>query len=295
MLSSYGVDVGRSMVLDTQNEPLPMQVPRTIGGMQVVELQELDYPPFVDIRSDGMDKESAIVSNLPAVTMNWVSPLTINETKNAEREVATLLQSSEQSWLWNQTDVQPNPDLYPQLGFPIEGEQQSWPLAVAIHGSFQSYFKDRASPFEATEAMTETVEGSLGTIEASPDTARLVVIGSAEFIDDPVLQASMQLSQDRYLNSLQFMQNAVDWSVEDEDLLSIRSRGTYARLLEPLEKEQQSFWEVLNYALVLVALVIIGGVWTLRRRSERPMELIEPEGAEAQPEDTGEESGGSHE
>jgi ABC-2 type transport system permease protein len=143
--------------------------------------------------------------------------------------------------------------------------------------------------------MTETLEGPLGTIEASPDTARLVVIGSAEFIDDAVLETSMQLSQDRYLNSLQFVQNAVDWSVEDEDLLSIRSRGTYARLLDPLEKEQQSFWEVLNYALVLVALVIIGGVWTLRRRSERPMALVEPEDAGSQPEETGEESGGSHE
>ena len=295
MLSSYGIEVEQSMVFDTQNEPLPIQVPRTVSGMQVVELQELDYPPFIDVRSSGMDRESPIVSNLPAVTMNWASPLTVDETKNAGREVTILLQSTEQSWLWEQIDVQPNPDLYPQYGFPVMAEQQSWPLAVSIHGSFQSYFKDRASPFEATEAMTETLEGPVGTIEASPDTARLVVIGSAEFVDDAVLETSMQLSQDRYLNSLQFMQNAVDWSVEDEDLLSIRSRGTYARLLDPLEKEQQSFWEVLNYALVLVALVIIGGVWTLRRRSERPMELVEPEDAGSQPEETGEESGGSHE
>jgi ABC-2 type transport system permease protein len=295
MLSGYGVEVGQSMVFDTQNEPLPIQVPRTIGGMQVVELQELDYPPFVDIRSDGMDPESPIVTNLPAVSMNWVSPLTADEAKSAGREVTTLLQSTEQSWLWDQTDVQPNPDLYPQYGFPVTGDQQSWPLAVSIHGSFESYFKDQASPFEATEGMTETVGGPQGTIEVSPDTARLVVIGSAEFIDDAVLETSMQLSQDRYLNSLQFMQNAVDWSVEDEDLLSIRSRGTYARLLDPLEKEQQSFWEVMNYAGVLVALAVIGGVWTLRRRSERPMELVEPEDAEPQPEDTGEEPGGSHE
>jgi ABC-2 type transport system permease protein len=295
MLSGYGVEVGQSMVFDTQNEPLPISVPRTVGGMQVLELQELDYPPFVDIRSGGMDKESPIVSNLSAVTMNWVSPLTIDEAKNAAREVTILLRSTEQSWLWTQTDVQPNPSLYPEYGFAITGEQQSWPLAVSIRGSFESYFQDRTSPFEATGAVTQTVEGLLGTIEASPDTARLVVIGSTEFVDDPVLQASMQLSQDRYLNSLQFLQNAVDWAVEDQDLLTIRSRGTYARLLEPLEKGQQSFWEVLNYAVVLVALFVIGGVWTLRRRNEQPMELVEPGGSETQPEPTGEELGGPHE
>jgi len=294
MLASYGIDVGQSMVLDTQNEPLPIQVQRTVSGMQVVELQELDYPPFVDIRSDAMDKESPIVSNLSAVTMNWASPLTIDETKNAGREVTVLLESTEQSWLWNQTDVQPNPDLYPEYGFPVAGEQQSWPLAVSIHGSFESYFKDQASPFEQTEAVTDTVGGPLGTVEVSPDTARLVVIGSAEFIDDPILETSMQLSQDRYLNNLQFMQNAVDWSVEDEDLLSIRSRGTYARLLEPLETGQQSFWEVLNYAVVFVALLGIGGVWTLRRRSEQPMQLVEVDAPEPQPEEAADESGGSH-
>jgi ABC-2 type transport system permease protein len=295
MLSSYGIEVGQSMVFDTQNEPLPIQVPRTVSGMQVVELQELDYPPFVDVRADGMDKTSPIVSNLPAVTMNWVSPLTVDEDKNAERDVTILLQSTEESWLWKQVDVQPNPELYPEYGFPIVSEQHPYPLAVSIHGSFDSYFKDKASPFEPTEAMTETVEGPLGTIEASPDTARLVVIGSAEFIDDAVLETSMQLSQDRYLNSLQFMQNAVDWSVEDEDLLSIRSRGTYARLLEPLETGQQSLWEVLNYGVVFVSLLAIGGVWTLRRRSEQPMELVEPDEVEPQPENTGEEAGGHNE
>jgi ABC-2 type transport system permease protein len=263
--------------------------------MQVVELQELDYPPFVDVRSDGMDKTSPIVSNLPAVTMNWVSPLTVDETKNAERDVTILLRSTGESWQWTQVDVQPNPDLYPEYGFPIIGEQQAYPLAVSIHGSFESYFKDQASPFEQTETMTETVEGPLGIVEASPDTARLVVIGSAEFIDDAVLETSMQLSQDRYLNSLQFVQNAVDWSVEDEDLLSIRSRGTYARLLEPLETGQQSFWEVLNYAVVFVSLLAIGGVWTLRRRSEQPMELVEPGEVGPQPENPGEETGGQNE
>jgi ABC-2 type transport system permease protein len=222
-----------------------------------------------------MDKESAIVSNLPAVTMHWGSPLTVDEAKNQGREVTLLLQSSEQSWLRSELDMQPNPTMYPSHSFPVEGEQQSRPLAVSIRGSFESFFKDRASPFEATQPVTETVGAPLGTIEVSPESSRLVVIGSNEFIDDAVLELSRSLSADRYLNNLQFMQNAVDWAAEDEDLLTIRSRGTYARLLKPLEGGQQSFWEVLNYALVLLALAVIGVVWTLRRRSEQPMPLVD--------------------
>jgi ABC-2 type transport system permease protein len=144
-------------------------------------------------------------------------------------------------------------------------------LAVAIRGSFDSFFRERGSPFQATAALTETAEAPLGTIESSPDSSRLIVIGSAEFVDDAVLQISSRLSADRYLNNLQFVQNAVDWAVEDQDLLTIRSRGTSAHLLKPLEKGEQSFWEILNYSVALVALVAIAGVQRLRRRSEQPM------------------------
>jgi ABC-2 type transport system permease protein len=104
------------------------------------------------------------------------------------------------------------------------------------------------------------------------------VVGSAEFVDDTVFDISSSLTHDRYLNSLQFMQNALDWSVEDLDLLAIRSRGTATRVLSPEAEEQQSFWEGLNYTVVLLALVGIGVVWNIQRRNEQPVELIPPAG-----------------
>jgi ABC-2 type transport system permease protein len=119
-----------------------------------------------------------------------------------------------------------------------------------------------------------TPPNTIGTIENSPDTARLVVIGSAEFLNDIVFQLSSNLTQDRYFNSLQFAQNTVDWSVEDLDLLGIRSRGTSARVLNPLTEREQSFWEAANYVLALLALVGLGFVWRWRQQNEQPMELV---------------------
>jgi ABC-2 type transport system permease protein len=277
LLAFYGIQVQESLVMDLQNEPFPIPVPRQVGDFQVMEYQALDYPFFVDVRPDGMDAESPIVSNLPAVTVNWASPLTVDETKNAGRQVSILLQSSERSWLRTSIDIQPNLDLFPELGFPIEEGGQSYPLAVAIQGSFPSYFKDRPLP-SSQDVESSNVGPAAGTIERSPDSARLVVVGSAEFVDDTVFDISSSLTHDRYLNSLQFMQNALDWSVEDLDLLAIRSRGTATRVLSPEAEEQQSFWEGLNYTVVLLALVGIGVVWNIQRRNEQPVELIPPAG-----------------
>ena len=104
-----------------------------------------------------------------------------------------------------------------------------------------------------------------------------MIIGSAAFLDDAVLRFSRGLSADRYLFNLQFLQNSVDWLAEDEDLLSLRSQGTYTRLLEPLDEKEQTLWEALNYAVALVALLALGGIWAIKQRSEEPMLLLDNE------------------
>ena len=278
MLASYSIQVEESLVMDPQNEPFPVQVTRQAGDFQVREIQAIDYLFFVDVRADGMNADSPIVSNLPAVTLNWVSPITVDESEIAGREVTTLLQSSAASWTQVDTNIQPDFDTYPEVGFPTGSEKKARALAVSVQGVFESAFKDQPSPLLESEAEGEvTQEAGLGTIEVSPETARLVVIGSAEFVDDVVFNISSGLTRDRYLNSLKLVQNAVAWSTEDLDLLGIRSRGTSARILVPLTEREQSLWETGNYVVALLALVTIGLVWNTRRKNERPIELLPPE------------------
>ncbi len=286
MLTGYGIDVQQSLVMDPQNEPFPVMVNRNLNGLPVQEVQAVNYPFFVDVRPGGMARNNPIVANLPAVTLHWVSPVVVDSAKNSGRTVTTLLSSSPKSWLRSDTNIQPDMKTYPQLGFPVEGEQKSHPLAVAIQGSFESYFKGKESPLAATDTGADTqtqtqpqaqstpVPSAVGVIDSSPDTARLVVVGSAEFLDDTIFNISSRLTRDRYLNSLQFAQNAVDWSVEDLDLLSIRSRGTQAHVLNPMTERQQSFWEGANYVIALLALLAIGVIWNMRRRNEAPMDLL---------------------
>jgi ABC-2 type transport system permease protein len=275
MLAEYGIRVESSLVMDPQNEQFPVPVTRNVGGMRVQEIQAIPYPFFVDVRTDGMATESPIVSNLSAVTLNWVSPVTVDEAANAEREVTTLLQSSQMAWTQENPSIQPNFEVYPDYGFPVGGAPQQYPLAVSVQGVFESAFQDEPSPLAEGALEQDQNQAIPATIEVSPETARLVVIGSAEFVDDVVFELSSSLNRDRYLNSLKLVQNCVAWATEDLDLLEIRSRGTYARVLAPLNEGQQSFWEVANYVIALLGLVFIGVVWTARRRNEQPMDIID--------------------
>lgn len=265
LLSHYGVTVGPSMVMDEQNEPFPIPVEREIGGIIIQEIDQIDYPFFVDVRPENMARDSDITANLPAVTMNWVSPLLLDNDKLNNNTVSVLLQSSDQSWLRTDTDINPDFDQFPDLGFASEPDIQQYALAVVVSGTFHSYFADRPDPRPAPP---------LPLIKKSPESSRLVVIGSADFINDAVISMSQGMGRDRFLNGLEFIQNIIDWSVADKDLLTIRSRGSHTKLLAPLTTREQAFWEWLNYGGSLLALILISFYGASRRRKEKPMTLI---------------------
>ncbi len=293
LLAHYGIEVGRELVMDLQNEPFPIPVERDLGGLRVREIRQMSYPFFVDVRPDGMDRQNPIVANLPAVTLNWVSPLTIDEEKNKERTVSVLARSTPQSWLRASTDIQPDFRRYPDLGFAVGGHQQSYPLAVAVQGAFHSFFDGKPDP-RIEQKKKEEAEKEAGKeggkdegeetqekdepapeplITESPDSARLVVIGSSEFVNDTVIGISRSLGQDRFLNGLEFLHNAVDWAVEDQELLAIRSRGSHARLLAPLSRKEQRFWEGVNYGIALAALVLVAAAGWFVGRREKPLAI----------------------
>ncbi|MBI2373234.1 MAG: Gldg family protein [Deltaproteobacteria bacterium] len=272
MLSTWGVTVQETMVLDPQNESFPVPVMRDLGGFKVRDIKLLPYPYFVDVRSTGMAEDEPVVSGLPALTLHWASPVSaVAGTPENKRKVTTLLKSSPASWTQSGTDVQPDFKRYPETGFAVVGETKSHPLAVSVQGKFESAFKDKPSPMFGAPGDAGDRTGQ--TIKESPESARLVVVGSSSFFNDLVLSLARQSGGERYMNNLQFIENLVDWAVADTDLLTIRSRGTFARTLVPMDAATRRMWEWLNYgfvALALGAIVIVS--WT-RRRGVVPIDL----------------------
>src|SRR5258708_419906 len=122
MLGSYGVTVQPKLVVDPQNSAFPVQTNRNAGnGLSVNEIQAVPYAFFPDVRQNEMDQSSPVVGRLPSITVNWASPITLDDGKLKPFKVSKLLQSSPNSGVTTSTNLEPTMTRYPDTAFPLEG------------------------------------------------------------------------------------------------------------------------------------------------------------------------------
>ncbi len=286
-LRHHGVEVQTSFVLDPQNSAFPVPVTRQAGGFTFQDLVMLDYPYFIDVRDDGFNPEFPITAGIPQVTVSWASPLSLQPAP--EVMAMPLLKSSPGSWLSSDTNVMPRIDEQGLSSFVASGAQGQHTLAAVLEGRFDSFFRGKPSPLIAAaqaaaqadaEATADDVESSdapatddpgviSAVIERAPESARLLVIASNDFLADQTLRMVGSADGTLYGNSIQMIANAVDWAVEDQNLIDIRARGNFNRTLPNMAATEQSLLETLNYVLALLGVLLVFGVF--RRRQQRRM------------------------
>ena len=290
-LQHHGLKIEPELVLDTQNSAFPVPVTRQVGGFRFQELRMIDYPYFVDIRGQGLNQQTPITSDLNQLSMAWGSPVTVDQKLNANRQITELLHSSDQSWRSSSTDVMPQIDSRGRSAIQPADKRGSELLAVVDQGRFDSYFAGKPSPLIEKAAESDTAantdaekdkadneqEFSVGSvIEHSADSARIILFASNDFVSDDVVQLAASANGSQYLGGLQLIENTLDWALEDSGLLSIRSRGHFNRTLPPMAEGQQFFWEITNYLLAIVVLILLAVVqrYRQRRRSTQYLKQI---------------------
>ncbi|WP_144393621.1 Gldg family protein [Pleionea sediminis] len=293
-LQHHGLTVEESVILDPNNASFPIPISRNVGGYQVQEMRMFDYPFFPDIRGQGLNQDNLITSELPQVTMPWSSPIKVSVDES--KVITPLLETSDQSWVSSNLDVSPKLDAVENSGFTTQGEQARRLVGVINQGVFDSYFSDKKSPLiegikdkesdsldsvsiEDNDSMTagnsaaepdpESTLTVSSVIKRSPESARIILFSSNDFLSDRVLQLLGSAQQSEYLNTVQMLANTVDWSLEDAGLLSIRSRSHFNKTLPPMEQSAQMFWEYLNYGLALISLGLIGLIVSRRRYTKQ--------------------------
>ncbi len=263
-LAYQGLSIGESLVLDAQNSAFPAPVTRESGGYEFRDVQLLDYPYFIDLRESGLARKHPVTENLPQLTMAWASPINIKRKDGLQ--VTTLLTSSPESWLSTSMEIMPGPDSEPGMEASEHGENKQHKLGVILQGRFDSYFSDRPHPGSTDSSQVSIGPGSRGLLQRSPEAARIVLYSSNDFMDDQVLKAQVMASGTQYLGAVELLLNSLDWALQDEELLKIRSRAHFNRTLPPMDRRAQAIVEYLNYGLAILWLGLLALIHWLRKR-----------------------------
>jgi ABC-2 type transport system permease protein len=292
-LSHNGLSYGKGLVLDQQSGGLPIPVQRDVGGYTVEEVELAQYPYIIDVRGRGLSTTSPITASLGQIDVPWAAPLEVDAAHTQGRRVTDLLRSSDRSWISDSTNLMPDYERYPEEGFAVQKPAGAQRLAVMMEGRFDSMFTGKPSPLlpppAADKSPAPRPPGAAAAmpgkstpvaqppapqpkpeidrvIDHSPDSARLIVLGSSAMLSDQVIRLIGETFGTTYTKPTEFVQNIVEWSLEDQGLLGIRGREHFARTLAPLSRSAQATWEYLDYGAVLGALALI---WLLNRRRRR--------------------------
>ncbi|HAJ78667.1 MAG TPA: hypothetical protein DCO75_02755 [Fibrobacteres bacterium] len=268
LLEHYGARVEHDLVLDASCGQV--QIPQQVGPFQMNV--PVNYPYFVKMLPEGLNKNIPAVSSLSEMVLPWTSTITLltpNRDSLALKKSGTsgtvgvpLIQSSKKSWV-----VSGNFDLNPQQKWmaPKEGFKQSILMAY-LSGNFTSYFAGKSIPpvNEADTAKKDSTANSsdMSQIVQSASGRNLIIAADASFLTSQFSGVP---------GNVAWIQNAVDWLSSDDNLIGIRTRTMVDRSIRKDElKEGGATASIVRYTNILFmpALVVIAGLLIFFRRRD---------------------------
>ena len=266
LLEHYGAKLGNNLLIDRRfHDNARFQQ----GFMTVFQ----PYPYFVQIRKPNFSTEHAVTSQLETLTLPWTSSLEVIAKEGVN---ATTLAKTSQ---FGQT-LQGYYNLMPNFPIP-DTETQAYPVAIALEGTFKSFYADKEIPPAASDDATSVADGEIPmptqdaeartTITESAHT-QIVVVGTAQFLT--------QMRKD----GVDFFLNTVDWLTLGDALIGIRSQTITNRPLQ-IKTRSGEFREVSEIEKNLIKYLCIAGIpllvvifglvrYLLRSRAKRIVEAF---------------------
>ncbi len=252
LLAGWGVDVADAIVMDPQNAPFPIPIMERRGGFQIQRIELLPYPPFPDIRGAGLHRDHPALGGVASLTAPWASPIDASRAASSGAVAQVIAETSRDAWRDTTGVITPDPIAHGKLGFAQGAERKSEVVAVTLSGRFASAFAGKPNPLFAGAG-----DGQGRALDKSIADGRLVVFGSSEMVSDIMVSIASGPSGEVHRGNLDLLLNAIDWSVEDTELLSIRSGGAYTRTLEPMEAADKQRIETLTAAAILLPMFLL--------------------------------------
>jgi len=245
-LFKYGVRVNSDLIEDISSSKIPVPV-SFVNDIPKWELRPWRFFPVCIPTSS-----HPITSNLNAIKFDFVGSIDTVKTSSTVRKTV-LLHSSPYTKVAN-TPYEVS--LQSALDQPIQeqfanGEQAT---AVLLEGEFESIFKNRLNALSKKLPFTEL-----------SSTTKMLVISDGDIAQNQIIRGVvLPLGYDNYekrqYGNKDFILNSIDYLLEEDALIDVRTRELKMRLLDvqKINKERR-FWQLINL-LIPIALILIFGL-----------------------------------
>ena len=245
----YGVRINPEIVNDLYSAPIWLAMGE--GSQAQFQPVQWQYSPLA-----GANPDHPITSNLNLVKFDFASQ--IDTLKNSVKKTI-LLRSSELTKLegvpkqisLDMVTQDPNPESY------TKGPQT---LAVLLEGEFTSVYNNRIKPFKLSDSKDKSAP------------TKMIIISDGDVIKNELVKGKPQeLGFDRWtgrkFGNKEFLENAVNYLLNDDGLINIRSKEVVIPLLDAKKVEdQKTKWQFINIALPLVFLGVFGLMFNYFRK-----------------------------
>ena len=254
-LFKYGVRVNSNLIEDVSSSKIPVPV-SFVNDVPKWELLPWRYFP-VSIPTSS----HPITSNLNAVKFDFVASIDTVKT-NTDVTKTVLLHSSPYTKLAN-TPYEVS--LQKALEQPAQDEFNKGPqaMAVLLEGTFESVFKNRISQLSTKLPFKELSK-----------TTKMIVISDGDIAQNQVSRGvALPLGYDNYekrqYGNKDFILNSIDYLLEEEALIDVRTRELKMRLLDSQKiNQERSFWQALNMLAPILLIILFGLIKQYRRNKK---------------------------
>ncbi|NOX46373.1 MAG: gliding motility-associated ABC transporter substrate-binding protein GldG [Chlorobi bacterium] len=257
---TYGFRANTNLVMDINALPIPLNTGQ-LGGQPQYEFFPWYYFPVLNPVLD-----NPIVRNLNAIRTEFISSIDTLAKKGAKKTI--LLTSSKYARTVN-TPVIISLDILQKEPDRRLYNKQDIPVAVLLEGKFESLFNNRIPP----EIRDDQSIGFVG--ESRP--TKMIIVGDGDIIKNQVNRTGEKpvpfpLGYDRYtrktFGNKDFILNAMNYLIDESNLITIRSRDVKLRLLDKTKvNDNRLYWQLLNTVLPVVLVFIFGFImFAIRKR-----------------------------
>jgi ABC-2 type transport system permease protein len=247
--------------MDLSALPIPLRTGE-MGGAPQIEFFPWYYFPVLTPMID-----HPIVKNLNAIKTEFISSIDTLNKKGIKKTI--LLTSSQYSRTVN-TPILISLDILQKEPDRRLYNKEYIPVAVILEGSWESLYSNRIPP-----AIRD--DKDMGFI-ATGVPGKMIIVGDGDIIKNQLRSSNTgiepyPLGYDRYtgetFGNKEFILNAMNYLVDENGLISIRSRELKLRLLDRTKiNESKLFWQLFNTVLPVTIVALLGIAWFIYRKKK---------------------------